>query len=402
MPYDRIMKTRARIQAFLQSETVGGGILIVAAAIGLLMANSPVSETFHQLAQTVVGPAELHLALPLETWAADGLLVLFFFLIGCELKHELVVGSLSHPRQALLPVAAAIGGMVVPAGIFLALNSTVGGDPRGWGIPMATDIAFALAVLAVLGRGLPTGVRVFLLTMAIVDDLGAILVIALFYSEGVVAPWLMAALLFIALVGLAQWRRVTSPLLYVPLAIGAWYAMHSSGVHATIAGVGLGLMMRAKTDPGEADAPIDRVTSLLHPFSAAIAVPAFALFAAAVDLRELDLASLINSPILLGALFGLLIGKPVGIILAARIAVLFGARLVPGLHWRHVAVVGTVGGIGFTMSLLISELAYEGPLSLNAAKLGVLAASLGAVALTALVAAIERPSAPRRVAARSR
>jgi NhaA family Na+:H+ antiporter len=141
---------------------------------------------------------------------------------------------------------------------------------------------------------------------------------------------------------------------------------------------------------------------LLHPFSAAIAVPAFALFAAAVDLRELDLASLINSPILLGALFGLLIGKPVGIILAARIAVLFGARLVPGLHWRHVAVVGTVGGIGFTMSLLISELAYEGPLSLNAAKLGVLAASLGAVALTALVAAIERPSAPRRVAARSR
>ena len=397
------MKARARIQEFLKSETVGGGILIVAAAIGLLLANSPASESFHHVAQTVVGPADLHLALSLEEWTADGLLVLFFFLIGCELKHELVVGSLSNPRQALLPVAAAIGGMLVPALIFVALNGTAGGgDPRGWGIPMATDIAFALAVLAVLGRGLPPGVRVFLLTMAIVDDLGAILVIALFYSEGVSAAWLVSALAMIALVGLAQRRRITSPLLYVPLALGAWYAMHSSGVHATIAGVGLGLMMRATADSGEEDAPVDRATSRLHPLSAAIAVPAFALFAAAVDLRNLELASLTSSPILLGALLGLLVGKPIGIFLAARGAALFGARLVPGLRWAHIAIVGSVGGIGFTMSLLISELAYQDSASLNAAKLGVLTASLAAVALTALMIAVQRTSVPHKSGSRPR
>jgi NhaA family Na+:H+ antiporter len=383
------MGRRAQVQAFLRSETVGGALLIVAALIGIICANSPLKEAFHGLATTVVGIDSLHLTLTVEEWAADGLLTIFFFIIGCELKYELVVGSLSKPRQALLPVAAAIGGMLLPALIYLGINSAVAtGNVRGWGIPMATDIAFALAVLAVLGRGLPAGARIFLLTMAIVDDLGAILVIALFYSNSVAVDWLIVAALLCVLFAFAQRMRLTSPLIYIPLVLGAWYATHSSGVHATIAGVVLGLLMRARTDSGESEAPVVRIMHRLHPLSAAVAVPAFALFAAAVDLRSINIGETLTSPILLGALLGLVIGKPFGIFLAARAAAAVGATLAPGVRWIDIAIVGTVGGIGFTMSLLISELAFVGAADLGAAKLGVLAASLLAVAGSILMLTI--------------
>ena len=385
------MRPQQRLRAFLQSETTGGALLIGAALIGLLLANGPLSDAFHALATTKIGIDALHLNLTIQQWTADALLAIFFFVIGCELKHELVVGTLSKPRQAALPVAAALGGMVVPALLYLAINRSGSADViSGWGIPMATDIAFALAVLAVLGRGLPTGVRTFLLTLAVVDDLGAILVIALFYSASFSAEWLAVAALLLALFALAQRRRITSSFIYVPLALAVWYAVHAAGVHATIAGVALGLLMRVKRDPGEQDAPVDRATERFHPISAAIAVPLFALFAAAVDLRSIDIGAVTGSPILLGVLVGLVVGKPIGILLAARLATALGAKLSAGMRWIDIALVGALGGIGFTVSLLISELAFANEESLGAAKIGVLIASLAAVALSAVVLALRR------------
>jgi NhaA family Na+:H+ antiporter len=385
------MTNQQRLRAFLQSETTGGALLIGAALIGLLLANGPLSSAFQSIATTKIGIDALDLSMTIQKWTADALLAIFFFVIGCELKHELVVGTLSKPRQAVLPVAAALGGMAVPALLYVAISR--GGAPdavNGWGIPMATDIAFALAVLAVLGRGLPSGVRTFLLTLAIVDDLGAILVIALFYSASLSLEWIAVSALFLALFALAQRQRITSPLIYVPLALAVWYAVHAAGIHATIAGVALGLLMRVKKDPGETDAPVDRATARFHPISAVVAVPLFALFAAAVDLRSIDLGAVISSPILLGVVVGLVVGKPVGIILAAWLATALGARLSPGVQWIDIALIGALAGIGFTVSLLISELAFTSETSLSAAKLGVLIASIAAVVVSGALLAVRR------------
>ena len=385
------MTGQQRLRAFLKSETTGGALLIGAALVGLLLANGPLSSAFFAIATTPIGIDALHLNLTVQEWAADGLLAIFFFVIGCELKHELVVGTLSNPRQAALPVAAALGGMAVPALLYLAVNQ--GGAPtalNGWGIPMATDIAFALAVLAVLGRGLPTGVRTFLLTLAVVDDLGAILVIALFYSAGLHVEWIAVAALLLAAFALAQRQRITSPFIYVPLALAIWYAVHAAGIHATIAGVALGLLMRVKKDRGETDAPVDRATARFHPISAGVAVPLFALFAAAVDLRSIDLDVVLSSPILLGVLVGLVVGKPIGILLAARLATALGAKLSDGVEWIDIALIGALAGIGFTVSLLISELAFTAGESLGAAKLGVLLASVAAVAVAGVLLALRK------------
>jgi NhaA family Na+:H+ antiporter len=385
------MTNQQRLRAFLQSETTGGALLIGAALIGLLLANGPLSSAFQSIATTKIGIDALDLNMTIQKWTADALLAIFFFVIGCELKHELVVGTLSKPRQAVLPVAAALGGMAVPALLYVAISRSGAADAvNGWGIPMATDIAFALAVLAVLGRGLPSGVRTFLLTLAIVDDLGAILVIALFYSAGLSVEWIAVSALLMALFALAQRQRITSPLIYVPLALAVWYAVHAAGIHATIAGVALGLLMRVKKDPGESDAPVDRATARFHPISAVIAVPLFALFAAAVDLRSIDLGAVISSPILLGVFVGLVVGKPVGIVLAARLATALGARLSPGVQWIDIALIGALAGIGFTVSLLISELAFTSETSLSAAKLGVLIASIAAVVVSGALLAVRR------------
>jgi NhaA family Na+:H+ antiporter len=385
------MNPQQRLQLFLRSETVGGTLLIAAALIGILLANSPLSGALHVLATTSIGSDALHLNLTVQEWAADGLLAIFFFVIGCELKHELVVGTLSKPRQAALPVAAALGGMIVPALLYVTVNQGGAADAlNGWGIPMATDIAFALAVLAVLGRGLPAGVRTFLLTLAVVDDLGAILVIAIFYSASLHVEWLAVATLLLTMFALAQRLRITSPLIYVPLALATWYAVHSAGIHPTIAGVALGLLMRVKKDRGEADAPVDRATARFHPISAGIAVPLFALFAAAVDLRSINLAAVVGSPILLGVLVGLVVGKPVGILIAARLATALGAKRSGGVGWIDIAAIGALGGIGFTVSLLISKLAFATEESLGAAKIGVLLASIAAVAASGALLALRR------------
>ncbi len=372
----------------LQSETVGGALLIIAAAIALVWANSPAGDLYYDLANFTVGPSALHLNLTLATWAADGVLAIFFFVAGLELKYELVKGSLSRPSQAAVPVAAALGGMVIPALIYFGVNvSAAGGEPSGWGIPMATDIAFALAVLAVAGRRLPVALRAFLLTLAVVDDLGAILVIAIFYSDVFNVLPFLGALACMAAYWLAQRARITSGLLYVPLAGLTWVLMHESGVHATVAGVALAMLTRITTDPGEDESPAERLQHRLHPLSAGFCVPVFAFFAAGVDLRGQSLLDSLSEPVALGIILGLVLGKPIGVLLGAGLTARFTrASLAKGLSWLDVAAIGLLAGIGFTVSLLIAELAFEyGSVTQEDAKVGILSASLLA-AMLAIVA----------------
>jgi len=385
-------RERGWLLNYLRDETVGGVLLLIAATVALVWANSPWSDTYFDLVNTRVGPesigpVHLGLNLPLGVWAADGLLALFFFVVGLELKHELVVGTLSKPAQAVVPVAAAIGGMVIPALIYVVINSrSPDGDLTGWGVPMATDIAFALAVLAVFGRRLPVALRAFLLTLAVVDDLGAITVIAIFYSEKFNAGWFIAALVTFVIYGIAQRQRIRTPFLYVPIALLAWYFTHESGVHATVAGVALGLLTRVRTDPGEKEAPADRLAHMLHPVSAGFAVPVFALFAAGVNLGAIGIDTALTTPVSIGIILGLVIGKPLGVLLFAWVTATFTrASLASGISWRDITAIGVLAGIGFTVALLIAELGYRSnPILLESSKAAVLAASLLAAAIASL------------------
>ncbi len=371
----------------LQDETVGGALLILAAAIALVWANSAWSDAYFTLANFKIGPEALHLNLSLATWAADGLLAVFFFVAGLELKHELVKGSLNNPAKAAVPVVAALGGMVVPASIYAAVNLTAsGGEPIGWGIPMATDIAFALAVLAVAGRHLPVALRAFLLTLAVVDDLGAIIVIAIFYSEAFNLVPFLGSLACMFGYWLAQRARIRSPFLYVPLALLTWTLMHESGVHATVAGVSLAMLTRIREDPGEHEAPAERLQHTLHPLSAGFCVPVFAFFAAGVDLRGQGLISALDNPVAIGIVLGLVVGKPVGVLIGAWLTARFTrASLAQGLRWLDILALGLLAGIGFTVSLLIAELAFDyGSPVQSAAKSAILAASLIAAVLSVI------------------
>ncbi len=383
---------RGWLQEQFRDETVGGILLLAAAALALVWANSPWGASYEALVDQQVGPISLHLDLPLGVWAADGLLAVFFFVVGLELKHELVLGSLSKRSEAVVPVAAAIGGMALPAIIFAVANSRMAaGSVAGWGIPMATDIAFALAVLAVVGRRLPVALRAFLLTLAVVDDLGAITVIAVFYSDHFSVLWFLGALAAFATYWWAQRRRVTSPVLYVPLVILGWYCTHESGIHATIAGVAFGFLTRVRTDPGEAKSPADRLSHRVHPISAGICVPLFAFLAAGVDVRSVGFVEAITSPVAIGVVVGLVIGKPIGVFALAWLTARFTrASLSPDIAWRDVAAIGLLAGIGFTVALLISQLAYEGQDALlGSAKVAVLTASVIA-ALLASIALLAR------------
>jgi NhaA family Na+:H+ antiporter len=371
----------------LREETVGGVLLLVAATLALVIANSPWGDWYAELSDTVIGPASLNLDLTVSTWAADGLLAVFFFVVGLELKHELVLGSLADRRKAAVPIAAALGGMIIPAAFFVAVNiAAPDGSTKGWGIPMATDIAFALAVLAVVGRHLPVALRAFLLTLAVVDDLGAIMVIALFYSDYFEVLPLLGAIALLALYAWLQRARVRSAFIYVPLALAVWVLVHESGIHATIAGVALGLLTRVRVDPGELESPAERLLHRIQPLSAGVCVPIFAFFAAGVDLRGADIASTMTSPIALGVIGGLVVGKPIGVVAGAWLTARFTrGTLAPSLSWRDVLAIGFVSGIGFTVSLLIAELAYKGANGLLVeAKVGVLAGSL----LSILIAAV--------------
>ena len=387
--FDRLpLSERSYVLRALREETVGGALLLGAAVIALIWANSPWRESYRELTEVTVGPEALHLNLTLATWAADGLLAVFFFVAGLELKHELVLGSLSDRRKAVVPVVAALGGMAVPALIYVAVTTQTDTEATvGWGIPMATDIAFALAVLAVVGKKLPVALRAFLLTLAVVDDLGAILVIAVFYSDKFSLLPFLGAVLGMALWWLLQRQRVEGWYVYLPIALVTWTLMHSSGVHATVAGVALGLLTRVRKDPGEEEAPADRWEHAIRPLSAGVCVPLFAFFSAGVTfVGNDDGAAILTQPVVIAIALGLVIGKPLGVFGGAWLVARFTrASLSSSLRWADVAAVGVLAGIGFTVSLLISELAFEDdPLRLGEAKVGVLSASVLAAVLATI------------------
>lgn len=372
------MTGATRLGEALRNDVVGGVILLVAAVVAVVWANTPVSDTYETLRAVRLGPLDV------QHWAADGALAVFFFVAGLELKQELTTGSLSRPADALVPAVAALAGMVVPAAIYVVVNAVAPtGSLAGWAIPMATDIAFALAVLAVVGRFLPTSLRAFLLTLAVVDDLGAITVIAVFFSADISLAYMALVLAGLGAYVLLQRRRVTSALVYVPLAVATWWCMYESGIHATVAGVAFGLLTRAHADPGETQAPRDRLEHRVGPWSAGVAVPLFALFAAGVTIS--GGLGVLTDPIVLGIALGLILGKTVGVIGGAFLATRFGsARLAPDLHWADIAAVSVLAGIGFTVSLLITDLTFDGA-ELDRAKVAVLGASTIAAVLGALL-----------------
>lgn len=408
------------VHAFMAAESAGGIVLIASAIAALAWANSPWAKGYHDFwhAKVSVGFGAAAFAMSLEHWVNDGLMVVFFLLVGLEIKRELLLGELASVRRATLPIAAAVGGMVVPALVFLCLNAGRPGA-AGWGIPMATDIAFAVGVLALVGRSVPVAVKVFLLAVAIVDDLGAVLVIALFYTSDISTVALAVAGGFLAALVLLNLLRVHSPLPYLVLGVGLWAATLASGVHATIAGVLLAFTIPAtrqveegpyaeyvrrmlKLFERDASAVPDQITddqshalkameeasqavqtplarvehALLTPTSFLI-VPLFALANAGVNLTS-GAAAAASHPVMWGVLLGLLLGKPAGILLASWVAVKSGAASLPeGASWRHVVGVSVLCGIGFTMSLFVGNLAFPGQEPLLAAtKVGILAASL--------------------------
>ncbi|MFZ0140691.1 MAG: Na+/H+ antiporter NhaA [Aeromicrobium sp.] len=378
----------SRIAELLRQETLGGVLLIGAALLALVAAN--VGDLYAEVRDTVVGPSALHLDLTLGTWAADGLLAVFFFVVGLELKREFVAGDLRDPRRAAIPIVAAVGGMVLPAAFYLAVNlGADDGAARGWAIPTATDIAFALAVLAVISTHLPSALRTFLLTLAIVDDLLAITIIAFFYTDDLEVVWLLAALVPIAAFAALVQKRVRAWWLLMPLAIVAWGLVHASGVHATVAGVLLGFAVPVLRRDGE-DGPglAEHLEHVFRPLSAAVAVPVFAFFSTGVAIDGWDeFADGLDHPITLGIVLGLVAGKTVGVFATTWLtATLTHAELDDDLSWWDVLGVAALGGIGFTVSLLIGELAFGiGSEADEHAKVGVLVGSLIAGSVAAVV-----------------
>jgi NhaA family Na+:H+ antiporter len=380
-----------RVAQVLRKETVGGALLLLATVIALIWANSPVSSSYFQLLDLEIGPAALHLNLTVAEWAGDGLLAIFFFVAGLELKREFVAGDLRDPQRAIVPVAAAVGGMIVPALLYLAFAAGTG--PKGWAIPTATDIAFALAVLAVISTHLPTALRTFLLTLAVVDDLLAITIIALFYTSDLQPMWLLLSIVPLALFALLVQRRISHWWLLLPLAFLPWSLVHASGVHATVAGVLLGFAVpvRARKVRGKDDdrpGMAEHFEHLWRPISAGVAVPIFALFSAGVMIGGLSgLQSALSDPIAIGIIAGLVLGKPIGILAATFITSKLTRRtLQKGLTWPDLTGVALLGGIGFTVSLLIGELAFGGASEADDhVKIAVLTGSVAAAVLASVL-----------------
>ncbi|MGW2107911.1 Na+/H+ antiporter NhaA [Streptomyces sp. NPDC001948] len=363
----------------LRTETVGGMILLVAAIAALVWANT-FGSSYASVSDFHFGPASLGLNLSVEHWAADGLLAIFFFVAGVELKRELVAGELRDPKAAALPVVAALCGMAIPALVYTLVNVVGGGSTGGWAVPTATDIAFALAVLAVIGTSLPNALRAFLLTLAVVDDLFAILIIAVFFTEKIDFMALAGAFIGLAVFYLLLRKNVRGWYIYVPLALVIWGLMYNSGVHATIAGVAMGLMLRCTRRDGETHSPGEHIEHLIRPLSAGLAVPLFALFSAGVSLSGDALADVFTRPETLGVVLGLVVGKTVGIFGGTWLATRFTkAELNKELAWADVFAVASLAGIGFTVSLLIGELAFAGDEgTINEIKAAVLIGSLTA------------------------
>jgi NhaA family Na+:H+ antiporter len=419
LPVDRIDRILSPFREFSRSSVSGGVVLLAAAAVAMVLANSPWSAEWTALWETelAISLGSLQISQSLLHWINDGLMAIFFLVVGLEIKREVLVGELATRRSATLPIVAALGGAVVPAIIFLLIVG--GGDEgRGWGIPMATDIAFALGALALLGSRIPLGLRVFLTALAIADDLLSVLVIALFYSADLSVPALATAGLVLGLLIAANVLGVRSALVYALLGIALWLAIFQSGVHGTVAGVLLAFTIPARTrlDPDafverargivddfegrtvehegasiderhaalwdledvaeKAQAPMLSLEHALQPWTSFLIVPLFALANAGVAIPG-DLASVVAEPVFLGIILGLVIGKQVGISLAAYAVVRSGwATLPEGVRWAHIYGAAWLGGIGFTMSLFIAQLAYGQGTLLAFAKVGILAASI--------------------------
>ena len=381
----------SRISEILRRETVGGALLLAATVVALVWANSPWASSYTAVRDYQFGPEFLHLNLSVGAWAADGLLAIFFFVAGLELKREFVAGDLRDRRKAALPVAAALGGMVGPALIFVAVNASTGGALQGWAIPTATDIAFALAVLAVISTHLPAALRTFLLTLAVVDDLFAITIIALFYTRDLRPLFLLAALIPLGLFTLLVQRRIRSWWLLLPLAGITWVLVHASGVHATVAGVLLAFAVpvirsRAAGGPDAGPGLAEHFEHRFRPISSGFAVPVFALFAAGVTVGGLSgLVESLSDRVAIGIVAGLVVGKAVGITGATYLIARFTrATLDRHLRWVDVLGLSVLAGVGFTVSLLIGELAFGvGSTRDEHVKVGVLTGSV----LAALIAA---------------
>lgn len=395
-----------RVTAILRKETVGGVILLIAAAAAIVWANSPWADSYFALRDFTIGgePFGLHLSLSIGHWASDGLLAVFFFVVGLELKREFVAGDLRDPGRAALPIAAAVGGMVVPALIFVAVTARGGeGAVHGWAIPTATDIAFAVAVLAVISTHLPSALRMFLLTLAVVDDLLAITVIAIFYTDSLNITALALAAIPLVIFAVCVQRGVQAWWVLIPLSMATWVLMHESGVHATVAGVLLGFMVpvhrRAQKKAREIEAGMaEYFEHRLRPISAGVAIPVFAFFAAGVSLGGFGgLAGALGDPIALGIVLGLVLGKPLGIFLTTwTLSKVTRAELDSSLRWVDVLGVSMLAGIGFTVSLLIGDLAYSDGAREEFVKVGVLTGSVVAATLASVLLAT-RNAAYRRI-----
>lgn len=369
--------TEQTLADVLRTERAGGILLLIGTIIALVWANSAWADSYDAVKTTVIGPHALHLDLALETWAKDGLLAIFFFVVGLELKREIVAGELRRPATAIVPIIAAVGGMVVPAGLYVLINATSdNGLPSGWAIPVATDIAFAIAVLSVVGRWLPNALRAFLLTLAVVDDLLAIIIIAVFFSDSLAFGWLAASVACIVLFWFLIRKGITTAWVLVPLGLTAWALMHASGVHATIAGVALGMVVPAIARPHEKHSLAEHWEHRWRPISAGVAVPVFALLAAGVVVDGAAIATAASDPVAQGVVAGLVIGKPAGILLFTFLVATFTrASLDRGLSWWDVLGMSALAGIGFTVSLLIGDLAFAGD-RVSEVKMAVLTASL--------------------------
>ena len=390
-----------RIGEILRKETVGGALLVIAAVIALVWANSPAADSYFALRDFKVGYEPWHLELSLGAWAADGLLAIFFFLVGLELKREFVAGDLRQISKSIVPVAAAVGGVAVPAVIYAVVNLASPETLRGWAIPTATDIAFAVAVLAIIGSHLPSALRIFLLTLAVVDDLLAITIIAFFYSSDIqVAPLLLALIPLAIYAFLAQkFRRffglhaAAAWLVLLPLGAVTWALVHASGIHATVAGVLLGFaipVIRSQASGGPDAGPglAEIFEHRFRPISAGVAVPVFAFFSAGVAVGGwAGLGSALTDPVALGIILGLVLGKPIGILATTWILTkATRATLDSSFKWIDVFGVALLAGIGFTVSLLVAELSFgNGSLHDDHAKVGILAASLIAALLATAV-----------------
>ena len=348
----------SRAADILRAETTGGLLLIAAATIAIVWANTPWSASYADLRDLRIGPQAWHLDLTLGAWAGDGLLAIFFFVAGLELKREFVAGDLRDPHRAALPVVAAVGGMAAPAVLYVVWNLGGDGSLKGWAIPTATDIAFAVAILAVISTHLPSGLRTFLLTLAVVDDLLAITIIALFYTDDLRLSYLAAAAVPIAFFAVLVQRRIHRGWLLVPVAVVAWVLVHESGVHATVAGVLLAFTVPVLRSDGQAGRGLaEHLEHLVRPVSAGVAVPVFAFFAAGVTVGGFDgLVEALTDPVALGVVTGLVVGKTVGIAGCTWLLATFTrADLDDELTWVDVIGLAMLAGIGFTVSLLIGE-----------------------------------------------